>query len=186
MKAFDLIAPWYGRLGPFERREEIIRHARLPVQGRLLDAGGGSGRVAQALCDQAGGVVVADLSMRMLYYAANHDGIRPVRADAARLPFPDGAFERILMRDAFHHVSAQAATLQELWRVLAPGGRLLIVEPNIEKISGKLIALFEKVVLLNSHFHSAEQIAVYLGDAAVNVEIENSGGEAWVAFDKAV
>jgi len=46
----------------------------------------------------------------------------------------------------------------ELWRVLAPGGRILIVEPDIRKVYAKLIAIGEKLLLMRSHFLTEGEI----------------------------
>ncbi len=54
--------------------------------------------------------------------------IAQVRPDA--LPFPDDAFERIIMTHLLEGVQSPRATLRESWRVLAPGGRLLVMVPN--------------------------------------------------------
>jgi SAM-dependent methyltransferase len=51
-------------------------------------------------------------------------------ADAAALPFRDGAFASVLVRDLLHHVARPERVLAEAVRVLARGGRLWILEPN--------------------------------------------------------
>ncbi|HYC21827.1 MAG TPA: class I SAM-dependent methyltransferase [Candidatus Bathyarchaeia archaeon] len=51
-------------------------------------------------------------------------------ADAARLPFCDGRFATVLIRDVLHHLAQPEATLAEACRVLAPGGSFVLIEPN--------------------------------------------------------
>jgi len=51
-------------------------------------------------------------------------------ADAAALPFPQRAFASVFIRDLLHHVGEPRAVLEEAVRVLAPGGRLCLLEPN--------------------------------------------------------
>lgn len=46
------------------------------------------------------------------------------------LPLPDSAIDRILMVHALEHSEDPRETLKEMWRVLSPGGRLVIVVPN--------------------------------------------------------
>jgi SAM-dependent methyltransferase len=55
---------------------------------------------------------------------------RFVCADAARLPFRDGQFATLLIRDVLHHLADPAPTLAEACRVLAPGGSFVLIEPN--------------------------------------------------------
>ena len=56
-------------------------------------------------------------------------------ADGARLPFRDGAFDAIAAFDLVHHVSRPAAFFTEAARVLAPGGRIVAVEPWVTPLS---------------------------------------------------
>ncbi len=46
------------------------------------------------------------------------------------LPLPDSSIDRILLVHSLEHAEAPAETLKEIWRVLAPNGRLVIVVPN--------------------------------------------------------
>ncbi|MBP0587884.1 class I SAM-dependent methyltransferase, partial [Mycobacterium tuberculosis] len=46
------------------------------------------------------------------------------------LPLPDSAVDRILMVHALEHAEDPRETLKEMWRALAPNGRLVIVVPN--------------------------------------------------------
>jgi SAM-dependent methyltransferase len=54
---------------------------------------------------------------------------RLARADALRLPFPDGAFDAVTGHSFLYLVPERAAVLAEAWRVLTPGGRLALLEP---------------------------------------------------------
>jgi SAM-dependent methyltransferase len=55
---------------------------------------------------------------------------RIAAADAIALPFVDGAFASVFVRDLLHHLPDPAAALAEAVRVLRPGGHLLVLEPN--------------------------------------------------------
>jgi SAM-dependent methyltransferase len=56
-------------------------------------------------------------------------------ADGACLPFRDAAFDAIAALDLVHHVARPAAFFTEAARVLAPGGRLVVVEPWVTPLS---------------------------------------------------
>jgi len=101
---FDLLAPIYDRAIRFSRLERMLDFVNLPADGLLLDAGGGTGRVAAALRPYVREVLVADLSIGMLRQA-RRKGLAGIITPAERLPFADGTFERIVMVDARHHVS---------------------------------------------------------------------------------
>lgn len=153
---FRFIAPLYDRFASALEIDTLAELLALPVPGLLLDVGGGTGRVAAQLRARTGGVVIADASRGMLRQTRRKNGLRAVNALAEALPFPNGQFERILIVDAFHHFHDHAQAVRELWRVLKPGGRLVVEEPNIERSLVKLVAFGEKLLLMRSRFFPAE------------------------------
>jgi len=173
---FNLLAPIYETFIKPKDPREIIELASLPISGALLDAGGGTGRVAQFLSGKAHPVVVVDLSCEMLAETREKEDLNPVCSHTETLPFADKIFERIIMVDALHHVCNQRQTIDELWRVLQPGGSIVIEEPDIRSFNVKLIALAEKLVLMRSHFLSPPAIAslFYYPDAHVRVQTNES------------
>lgn len=180
---FDFIAPLYHKVGSYSSLETMLDVCALPVEGWLLDAGGGTGRVASALLGQAQGIVVADASRRMLDFAASQPGLRTAAAFSERLPFTEGTFDRVIMVDALHHVEDQAKTACEMFRVLRRGGRIVIEEPDIEGFGVKVIALAEKVLLMRSHFLSGAKI-VNLFPAAARAEINRIDSSVWITIEK--
>ena len=67
---------------------------------------------------------------RVRFAAKAVPGARVLVGDATRLPFPDGAFAGVLIRDLLHHLPSPRAATAEAVRVLRPGGLLLLLEPN--------------------------------------------------------
>ncbi len=181
---FGLLAPHYEKLIPLRHAEALIAHIGLPIAGRLLDAGGGTGRVAKALTQYAGQVVVADPSTKMLGQAVNGAGLQAVCSFSEKLPFAAESFERIIMVDALHHVCNQAETAREFWRVLKPGGRLVIEEPDIRTFAVKLVAIAEKLAFMRSHFLTPAQIAELFPYPNARVRVEKDGFNAWVVVEK--
>ncbi len=179
---FGWIAPIYQRTGKYSSLDFLTELMELPVRGRLLDAGGGTGRVSQSLVGKAGQVVVADLSLGMLRVAFRQASLQAVQAQSERLPFPEASFERILMVDAFHHVVDQSETAHELYRVLKAGGLLVIEEPDIHTLGVRLIALGERLLLMRSHFREASRIASLFPSAKAGIRKRN--GNVWVIIKK--
>ncbi len=183
---FDFLAPFYDRLiGPPDpaRLRELLR---LPTPGWLLDAGGGTGRVSTSLRPFVGGLVVSDFSRPMLRQARQKGSLWPTQVRVERLSFPDESFDRILVVDALHHFQWQSTAIGELARVLKPGGRLVIEEPDINRLAVKLVALAEKLALMGSHFHSPGEIRDVVAAHGLTVRIETNGTyAAWVVADKA-
>ena len=181
---FGIIAPFYDRAIPLQNAQKVIELTNLPIDGILLDAGGGTGRVAQALKDYARKVVVSDLSLGMLRQAKSKNDLELTCSHTECLPFSNESFERVIMVDALHHVCEHKETARELWRVLKPGGRIVIEEPDITRFSVKLVALAEKIALMRSHFISAEQIINLFDYSNARVHIERDGFNSWVIVEK--
>jgi demethylmenaquinone methyltransferase/2-methoxy-6-polyprenyl-1,4-benzoquinol methylase len=181
---FGVIAPFYDRLIPPRNPERMIKLLSLPTQGLLLDVGGGTGRVTQSLRGLASQIIVADLSIDMLRQGARKNGLTQVCTLSERLPFPDGTVDRIIMVDALHHVYSQKKTARELWRVLKPGGRLVIEEPDVSAAAVKIFALLERLALMRSHFLSPPHIAALFPGSEADIEILREGWSAWIIINK--
>ncbi len=100
---------------------------------RILDLGCGTGQLAARIRHGLPGARVTgcDFSAGMLRRAAARAGTGAwVQADASRLPFADGAFDAITSTEAFHWFPDQPTALRECYRVLAPGGRLIVALVN--------------------------------------------------------
>ncbi len=181
---FDIIASFYDRLiGPPDI-SRLHRLLKLPVGGWLLDAGGGTGRVSAHFRTFVERLVVSDLSHRMLAKARKKD-IRPVQAHAEKLPFVDEFFDRVLVVDALHHFCSQHESISDLLRVLKPGGRMVIEEPDFTHKGVKILALIEKMLLMRSHFHSPEEIQGMIMSNNVSAHIERDHRyTAWIIADK--
>jgi len=179
---FDFIAPIYNRVDSYSALDTMLEIGDFPVMGYLLDVGGGTGRVANALREKAARIVIADVSMGMLRFAASRPGLQTVAAYSEHLPFPDACFERIIMVDALHHVVDQECTSRELLRLLKPGGRIIIEEPDIHTFGVKLIALAERILWMRSHFLAPQQIASLFPLAKSG--IKTKGSSAWIVIRK--
>lgn len=182
---FDLIAPIYDRLISAPDPEKIIALLDLPKNAVLLDAGGGTGRLASHLLPHVEELVLSDLSFSMLREACDKPLPYVVQAASHCLPFPDEYFDRILVVDALHHFDHQEEVIKDLLRVLKPGGRLLIEEPDIRKSRAKMIRVMEKFLLMRSVFYTPEEIKsmVEMYGASARIEADELF-TAWVVVDK--
>ncbi len=109
----------------------------------LLDMGCGAGRHAFESYRRGARVVAFDYSfdeladVRGLFGAMQEAGEGPrqslataVNGDAVRLPFPDDSFDRIIASEVLEHVPDDEGALDELMRVLRPGGVLAATIPS--------------------------------------------------------
>ena len=182
---FGFIAPFYDRFAGPPDVERLCTLLRLPTAGALLDIGGGTGRVSEPLRDLVGTLVVGDESPAMVRQARAKALCCPVAARAEWLPFPNGCFDRVLVVDALHHFADQPWAIADLVRVLRPGGRLLVEEPNLHRFPVKLIALLEKLMLMRSHFYYPHEIGRMIAAHGLQPHIHTDDGvTASIAADK--
>lgn len=182
---FDIVAPFYDRVIHKLDLNRLTDLLKLPTRGRMLDAGGGTGRVSSRLRSMIDEIVVCDLSLSMLRQAKNKGRLLTVQTHVEKLPFPNESFERIVVVDALHHFCDQRESIQELLRVLKTGGRLVIEEPNIDNFVIKLVALAEKLALMRSCFCSSDEIVDMIKDQGFNARVESDGRFFfWVVVEK--
>ncbi len=148
---FNLIAPIYDRIFGGMQHEQVFQHLDVQPGMIVLDIGGGTGRVARYVAQHRGQVIVVDPSPVMIR-EARRKGLPGVRALAEQLPFPTASVDRILIVDAFHHFAHQELAARELMRVLKPGGRIVIEEPDLRFFGTKIIAWMEKIALMQTRF----------------------------------
>ncbi len=181
---FNILAPMYERVIKAKLPERLVELVNITSAERMLDVGGGTGRVSQYFSDQIDQIVIADSSLQMLAKSQSKNGLYPVNSQSEILPFPDESFDRIIMVDALHHVYDRSKTARELWRVIKPGGKIVIEEPDIHNRSVKLIALAEKLAFMRSHFLNGQEIQDLFSSFPADIEIYNEDHFVWVIVDK--
>ena len=124
---------WREQLAPAQSL--VLELAALKPGERVLDVACGTGLVTFPAADavgSSGSVVATDLSESMVTRVTEESerrGARHVRAermDAESLQFPDGAFDAAICALGLMYVPEPARALQEMARVLAPGGRAAV------------------------------------------------------------
>jgi demethylmenaquinone methyltransferase/2-methoxy-6-polyprenyl-1,4-benzoquinol methylase len=105
---------------------------------QVLDLAGGTGDLVMMIAPRVGPhgrVVLSDINNAMIRTGRARlldrgiaGNVEYVQADAERLPFPDNSFDCITMAFGLRNVTHKQAALDAMYRVLKPGGRLLILE----------------------------------------------------------
>ena len=110
---------------------------------KLLDVGCGMGRHTFEALRRGADVVAADLdgdalaAVEEMAGAMTVSGEAPagasftaVRADARRLPFAEGSFDRVVASETLEHIADDSVAMAEIARVLRPGGRAVVTVPR--------------------------------------------------------
>jgi len=140
---FRSVAPRYDLMndvlsGGLHRLWKAFAVAQAQVRPgmRVLDVAGGTGDLARAFARQVGPggqVVLTDINAAMLTEGRDRllDAgltIAAVQCDAEQLPFADRTFDRVMVSFGLRNMTHKDRALEEMGRVLRPGGELLVLE----------------------------------------------------------
>jgi ubiquinone/menaquinone biosynthesis C-methylase UbiE len=135
-KLVDLIAGHpavYSRIQDLAGRETIMRHMQPwldRLSGRVLDVGGGTGRISQGLGHSIRYLCVDLERPKLLALKRTFTHATGLLADAAALPFGSNTFDAALLIGVTHHLSREAlpAVVAEIARVLRPSRQLIMLD----------------------------------------------------------
>jgi len=154
-------------------RRKALREAGLKVAMHVLDVACGPGLVTQCALDvvgPSGSVIGLDPSTGMLREAQHGPCQNLVRGVGESLPFPDGRFDFLSMGYALRHVPDLNRAFAEYWRVLKPGGIVLLLEISRPK-SAALLTL--------SRFYIKTVLGTVFSAATGNRDMQTLMGYWW-------
>ncbi|MBZ6075204.1 ArsR/SmtB family transcription factor [Microvirga puerhi] len=136
---FSRLAPEWDRIRSLHAPESTVEAAVLDVLGdkpirNLVDLGTGTGRMLQLLAPRALRTVGLDASHAMLSVAranlekAGLRGIELRQGDIYAPPFPRDTFDLVVIHQVLHYLDDPARAIREASRLVAPGGRILVVD----------------------------------------------------------
>jgi SAM-dependent methyltransferase len=117
----------------FVSRSELLHFCmhemvRLPAGGRILDLGCGTGANLTVLAEY-GQAYGADFSRAALAFCRKRDLPRLLLGDGQRLPIAPASLDLVTSMDSLEHIPDDNAAIAECFRILKPGGRMLITVP---------------------------------------------------------
>ncbi|MEO6944700.1 MAG: bifunctional demethylmenaquinone methyltransferase/2-methoxy-6-polyprenyl-1,4-benzoquinol methylase UbiE [Lacisediminihabitans sp.] len=110
-------------------RLQTVRAVAPKVGERILDVAAGTGTSSAALAKSGARVVAADFSAGMIEVGRHkHPDLEFVQADAMKLPFKASEFDVVTISFGLRNIADPKKALREMYRVLKPGGRLVVCE----------------------------------------------------------
>lgn len=176
-----------------------VMAAMVRSDDKVLDLAGGSGDLTRLLAERVGSgghVVMSDINAEMLGVGRDRlldDGfgkkVSVVQANAEALPFSSQSFDVVSIAFGLRNVTDKTLVLEEMYRILKPGGRALILEfselklPALQKIydafSFKLLPKLGELIAKDgsSYRYLAESIRVHPNQEALRAMMETAGFE---------
>jgi demethylmenaquinone methyltransferase/2-methoxy-6-polyprenyl-1,4-benzoquinol methylase len=116
-------------------RKQVIRLARLNDNATLLDLGTGTGDLAREALAQfpRANVIAADFTLEMMRVGRKNGPLSFSSADALCLPFGDSTFDAVISGFLMRNVIDLQKALEEQYRVLKRGGRMVILDTTRPK-----------------------------------------------------
>ncbi|MCK5397447.1 MAG: methyltransferase domain-containing protein [Thermoplasmata archaeon] len=128
----------------------LIRWGKIGKNTRVLDAGCGTGRYSLEIHERTGANVTGiDFSRGMLSKASQKNTGIWLQGDASSLPFESENFDTVIIMLVLQHVDDEPKVISEAWRVLKPGGQLVIVTVSHARIRRHIMRHFPGLVKID-------------------------------------
>lgn len=148
----------------------------VPMGARVLDCAAGTGEFSLAAAKRAASVLCTDQSRPMLDRArkkAAKRGLTNVSfalRDVTALSDPDGSFDVVIAANVLHLLPEPGIAVRELWRVAAPGGRLILptyLQGKAGTAYGTMIKIYQGVGFHYEHAFTSETYRTFLEGLAL-------------------
>ena len=172
---WDRVAGLYDLFEWSNRKVNAAARARVgelvPAGACVLDCAAGTGEFSLAVAKRAGSVLCTDQSEAMLARARKKAARRGLsnlqfaHRDITALSDPDGSFDAVIAANVLHLLPQPETAVRELWRVTAPGGRLILptyLQGKVGTAYGTMIKIYQGVGFHYEHAFTPETYRMLL------------------------
>jgi SAM-dependent methyltransferase len=124
------------------RYEVGTRDPSFDHPGKVLDVGCGSGWFLARMRDQGWETYGVEISETAARLGIEKGGLRIFQGMLLEVNLPADYFDYVRLNHSFEHMSRPNETLHEIWRVLKPGGRVLIGVPNHASLNARIFGRY--------------------------------------------
>ena len=179
---------WLSGVGPLRAYRDVMAQALAAEPGQtVLDVGCGPGGDVPLLVDAVGAggrVLGVDREPRMAAEASARHGLRAgvgfACAEAAALPLPAAGVDRVWMHRVLQHAREPARVLAEAVRVLRPGGRAVLADPDWETL------LFDHPDVQSSRAYTRHVVERIIRNGVIGRQLARRAAEAGLAVEAVV
>lgn len=181
---YDLHADYYDEklkfLDSFEK-DELKRMLKNIKGEKVLDIGCGTGRLVPLLRDLGCEITGVDVSGKMLEkFSQKYPQLKAVKGDIESLPCKDEEFDVVICAFVIVHLYELEKAFEEVYRVLKPGGTVIIT--NINQRKAPKVMSKEGDIVITSHYHMPKNVLAALDHAFFEIEEEVFvyEGKTWI------
>lgn len=150
-----------------------ITRRLVPAGAKVLDCGAGTGELSLAASDNADSVLCTDLSKNMLKQAQRKaralgaDNIEFAARNIFDLQEPNDTYDVVIAGNVLHLLTNPQGAVKEMYRVLKPGGRLLLPTFTNKNSTRLLIGIYKKLGFDPAANYSPSEYKKMLGDCGL-------------------
>lgn len=150
-----------------------ITRRLVPAGAKVLDCGAGTGELSLAASDNADSVLCTDLSKNMLKQAQRKaralgaDNIEFAARNIFDLQDPDDTYDVVIAGNVLHLLTNPQGAVKEMYRVLKPGGRLLLPTFTNKNSTRLLIGIYKKLGFDPAANYSPSEYKKMLGNCGL-------------------
>lgn len=165
IKDFDKVYKYYDKfmaIFKLYKFKDIENAANIDEHEVVVDIGGGTGCLAQYICNSCKTVYVLDESEKMLSKVKQTKNVIVIRGNALNAPFESNSIDIVILSDVFHHIKEQKELIVEISRILKVNGKVVIMDFHRKHIRTRLLRVFEFILFGRLFFRTKDEVKILL------------------------